>query len=225
MEELFRDYSKSLEKEYEANTPQEAKFTHSSSLLVEEKINNLLLTKNDELKNRKVRDEVEKELLIKEREELLKFTEKYYRIKENYLKRVREKEIRSIKIMKPGANSQEIEQSMKQGVVFAATPQLHELYLERHSQILHLEESLRYLRQLFIDHKILIENQGDVIIEIEKDLIETNEHLEEANIQIVETIVQQKKISKKMKYIFGCCCVVLVILLIVILVPTLKFLN
>jgi t-SNARE complex subunit (syntaxin) len=41
---------------------------------------------------------------------------------------------------------------------------------QRHNELLKLETDIAYLNQLFITSKILVENQGDIIINIEQTM-------------------------------------------------------
>uniref|UniRef100_A0A3P9ICT9 t-SNARE coiled-coil homology domain-containing protein n=1 Tax=Oryzias latipes TaxID=8090 RepID=A0A3P9ICT9_ORYLA len=82
----------------------------------------------------------------------------------------------------------------------------------RHKDIVRLESSIKELHDMFVDIAMLVESQGDVIDNIEKNVSQSVDHIVEAREQTKKAVRYQTKARKKMVIIV----VIVVILLAVI---------
>lgn len=133
-------------------------------------------------------------------------------------------------IVKPDANSEEIEQALEnnKGPIFSqqflaqtqraeAKKALKDIQ-DRHAEILKLEQSLRELNELFVDMQILVESQGQMLNEIENAVDKAVDYTEKGVEEMKRAIKYQKKSRKKMLIIVCCLIIVLLIIIIPILV-------
>ncbi|XP_078148203.1 syntaxin-132-like [Carex rostrata] len=81
---------------------------------------------------------------------------------------------------------------------------------ERHDAFLELEKKLQELQQMFMDMAVLVEAQGDMIDDIEAQVIQSVDHVQKAT----ETLKQAKKLQKNTRKHM---CLAIIILLIVII--------
>ena len=109
--------------------------------------------------------------------------------------------------MNPNATDEEIEMAMEKGQsVFAdqiMEKSRHEAALEalqyienRHKDIVKLEQSIIELHQLFVDLAILVEQQGEMIDQIEFNVVQAKTYTKEAVVEIAEASKYQKKARK-----------------------------
>jgi t-SNARE complex subunit (syntaxin) len=98
-----------------------------------------------------------------------------------------------------------------------------ELDLINHRTILvdHLEKDLNDLQGTFIDLNRIIHDQGTIVNNIEQALTNTDEMIYEAK-ENVQTTVQRKKRSTRLKWFLICFFICFILLLIIILYFTLK---
>ncbi len=66
----------------------------------------------------------------------------------------------------------------------------------RHQEIIKLERSIRDLRDMFVEMSLLVERQGDMINNIERQVRQTREHVETANVAAKKAIKYQSKFKK-----------------------------
>ncbi|XP_026290522.1 syntaxin [Frankliniella occidentalis] len=93
----------------------------------------------------------------------------------------------------------------------------------RHQEIIKLERSIRDLRDMFVEMSLLVERQGDMINNIERQVQQTRDHVETANVVAKKAIKYQSKFKKKRIILYAILAVILVILVTVIIlqfVPT-----
>lgn len=94
----------------------------------------------------------------------------------------------------------------------------------RHQEIIKLERSIRDLRDMFVEMSLLVERQGDMINNIERQVMETREHVETANVVAKKAMKYQSKFRHKkitLYIVLAVLLVVLIVLIIVLLVPNL----
>lgn len=80
---------------------------------------------------------------------------------------------------------------------------------ERHNQMVGLSHSVRELNQLFIDFSLLVESQGDVIINIGNKVDSASENVLRGEEQLKEAVSLQKAVNKKS------CCILGILLAVV----------
>ncbi|KAK3920510.1 Syntaxin-1B [Frankliniella fusca] len=93
----------------------------------------------------------------------------------------------------------------------------------RHQEIIKLERSIRDLRDMFVEMSLLVERQGDMINNIERQVQQTRDHVEAGEKMAKKAIKYQSKFKKKRCILYSILAVILVILVVVIIlqfVPT-----
>ncbi|XP_073413146.1 syntaxin-2 isoform X2 [Dendrobates tinctorius] len=90
----------------------------------------------------------------------------------------------------------------------------------RHKDIMKLESSIRELHDMFMDIAMLVETQGEMINNIEKNVENAADYIEHAKEETKKAVKYQSKSRRKMIFII-ICVVVLVLILIIILATTL----
>ena len=194
---------------------------------IEGKINNELLSIHDFIRNNNI---ITQEMLkenenikeIKEKElndkrlTLLQLSEKYYLIRRTYVDKKRKLLRKQYKIVNPNATEEEINKQLEKGYVsFVGSD--YDYIMQRHKELIRLEESLKEMRQLFIDAKLLIDNQQEIIINIEQKLDETIDLTQKGVVIMKQAQVYQKKTRKKS------CCIMLIVLIVLIIIILIVF--
>lgn len=141
---------------------------------------------------------------------------------------------RQLRKMNPTATDDEIQQALRRGEtesVVDNSPLLAELppdeqtrlrngladLQSRNNDIKKLEESIIHLHQLFVDMQILVESQGELLNNIEYNVVETKDKTGAGLQELVQARAHQKSAHKK-----KCCFIsLLVVLLLIILTPIL----
>jgi len=90
----------------------------------------------------------------------------------------------------------------------------------RHKDILKLEQSIKELHDMFMDMAMLVESQGDMIDNIERNIMATVGYVEVAKTETKAAVVYQSKARRK-KIIIIVVSILLVIVIVVILVVVL----
>eukprot|EP00178_Gracilaria_changii_P020345 TRINITY_DN590_c1_g1_i1.p1 TRINITY_DN590_c1_g1~~TRINITY_DN590_c1_g1_i1.p1 ORF type:complete len:360 (+),score=64.20 TRINITY_DN590_c1_g1_i1:114-1193(+) len=141
---------------------------------------------------------------------------------------------RQLRKMNPTATDEEIAAALRRGEtdsVVDNSPLLVELPLEeqqrlrnglldlqsRNNDIRKLEENIIQLHQLFVDMQILVDAQGDLLNNIEYNVVETKEKTEAGFQELIQARAHQKSATKKKI----CVVLLIVVLLVVILTPIL----
>lgn len=147
----------------------------------------------------------------------------YTELQTKQKQRVQEKFTRQCKIIKPDATDEEIQKVVESGdsEIFSQAmldSKLHDSaksalsYIEnKHERILHLEQSINELHQLFVDMALLVETQGEIINQIEMNVHSAAEYVKEGNQELVQAVEYQKKSRKKM-------CIIIIIVVVVCVV-------
>ena len=73
----------------------------------------------------------------------------------------------------------------------------------KYQDVLTLEQSVAELHQMFLDFALLTEQQGELLDQIEFNVVQATDYVEEANIETHTAIEYQKSIRKKQWY--GTC--------------------
>ncbi|XP_038229910.1 syntaxin-2 isoform X4 [Dermochelys coriacea] len=88
----------------------------------------------------------------------------------------------------------------------------------RHKDIMKLESSIRELRDMFMDLAMFVETQGEMINNIEKNVMNASDYVEHAKEETKKAVKYQSKARRKMTFIIICVTVLLVILGIILAV-------
>lgn len=67
----------------------------------------------------------------------------------------------------------------------------------RYQDVVALEQSVAELHQMFLDFALLTEQQGELLDLIEFNVKSAADYVEDANVEVYESIQYQKKIRKK----------------------------
>lgn len=132
-----------------------------------------------------------------------------------------------LRLMNPQATEEEIQDALRNGKLseivddsptFARLPLEEQLRLKngledlrsRNNDIKKLEESIIQLHQLFVDMQILVEAQGELLNEIEYNIVDTREKAEAGYHELIEARAHQRSATRK-----KICIVFLIIAIIV----------
>ncbi|KAI9488595.1 t-SNARE [Zychaea mexicana] len=151
--------------------------------------------------------------------------QRYQDIERTYQQKYRQRVERQIRIVKPDATPDEIEQvldSDEAPQIFAqslmntnrsghANAVLNEVQ-SRHDDIKKIEKTILELHQLFVDMQMMIEQQGEVLTNVEQQVESTVVDLEQGN-KDVEKAIGSARATRAKKW---CCFVIAIIILVVI---------
>lgn len=84
----------------------------------------------------------------------------------------------------------------------------------RHNEIIKLENSIRELHDMFMDMAMLVESQGELINNIEKNVCSAQEYVEKAKEQ-TKAAVKVRKTSRTKLILIGSCVSVCLLILII----------
>ncbi|KAI8334953.1 t-SNARE, partial [Chlamydoabsidia padenii] len=151
--------------------------------------------------------------------------QRYQDIERSYQQKYRQRVERQIRIVKPDATEQEIDQiidSDESQQVFSqslmqasrrgqARAVLSEVQ-NRHDDIKKIEKTIIELHQLFMDMQMLVEQQGETINQIDEHAETTAIQMEEGN-KFVSRAIKSARATRHKKW---CCFVICIILAVVI---------
>uniref|UniRef100_UPI00398F514E syntaxin-2-like isoform X1 n=1 Tax=Pristiophorus japonicus TaxID=55135 RepID=UPI00398F514E len=86
----------------------------------------------------------------------------------------------------------------------------------RHKDIIKLEASIRELHDMFVDMAMFVEQQGEMINNIETNVVNATEYIERAKEETKKAVRYQSKARRKMFLIMICVVVLIVIVAIII---------
>uniref|UniRef100_A0A4X1UP95 Syntaxin-2 n=1 Tax=Sus scrofa TaxID=9823 RepID=A0A4X1UP95_PIG len=86
----------------------------------------------------------------------------------------------------------------------------------RHKDIMKLETSIRELHEMFMDMAMFVETQGEMINNIEKNVMNAADYVEHAKEETKKAIKYHSKARRKMMFIIICVIILLVILGIIL---------
>ncbi|XP_009955868.1 PREDICTED: syntaxin-2 isoform X2 [Leptosomus discolor] len=82
----------------------------------------------------------------------------------------------------------------------------------RHKDIMKLESSIRELHEMFMDMAMFVETQGEMINNIEKNVMNASDYVEHAKEETKKAVKYQSKARRKLMFIIICVTVLLLIL-------------
>ncbi|XP_029427124.1 syntaxin-2 isoform X2 [Rhinatrema bivittatum] len=86
----------------------------------------------------------------------------------------------------------------------------------RHKDIIKLESSIRELHEMFMDMAMLVETQGEMINNIEKNVTNAADYVEHAKEETKKAVRYQSKARRKMMFVIICIVILVVILGIIL---------
>ncbi|XP_037391885.1 syntaxin-2 isoform X2 [Pygocentrus nattereri] len=86
----------------------------------------------------------------------------------------------------------------------------------RHKDIIRLESSIKELHEMFMDMAMLVETQGEMIDNIEKNVSNAVEYVAKANEECKKAVSYQKRAHRKRVFLAICVAVCAVIVLLII---------
>ncbi|XP_076147307.1 syntaxin-1A [Alosa pseudoharengus] len=84
----------------------------------------------------------------------------------------------------------------------------------RHTEIIKLENCIRELHDMFMDMAMLVESQGELVNNIEKNVCSAQEYVEKAKEDTKQAVLIRKGGRRKLLLIGGCVAVTLTVLII-----------
>ena len=138
---------------------------------------------------------------------------------------MKEKVTRQVKVVKPDATYEEIEEALKSGdhgavyreaILKPGSDPVAEAFQnvsDKLRDVLALERSVRELHQMFADMLQLIQNQGEMLDKIEFSVNSAEQHVEKGNVELGKALVARKQIRRK--YFFLLILFIIVIIIIV----------
>ncbi|KJE96279.1 syntaxin 1.1 [Capsaspora owczarzaki ATCC 30864] len=157
----------------------------------------------------------------------VKLMNEYNEIQTQYKQKYRDRVKRQLKIVKPGATAEEVNQVLDSdrdpGAIFANEIMSHaeaqqalEDIQDRHKDIVKLEKSIRELHELFLDMAILVEQQGEMIDRIEFNVGQAADHVAESKKELKHAARYQGKARRKKIMIV----ILLIIAILIIILPS-----
>jgi len=151
----------------------------------------------------------------------------YQSNQQKYKTDLKNKSVRQIKLIKPDATPDEIENVMKSDggrtELFKSTiltggvnQDIKDTYTKvagKYQDVITLEQSVAELHQMFLDFALLTMQQGELIDQIEFNVKGAADYVEEANVDVFEAIEYSKKSRKKQCWIIILVVVIAVIIL------------
>jgi len=155
----------------------------------------------------------------------LELMQEYQQVQAEYTAKYKERVRREMKIVKPEATEEEIEEAIQSPrPIFVGDREREKakdalaFIQDRHNDIIKLEISMNELHQLFVDMALLVHRQGELIDQIEYNVSTAEAYTKQAKKALEETVVLAKKSRKKMYILI----VIFVIIIVVVLWPTLQ---
>jgi len=144
----------------------------------------------------------------------------YQEVQTKFRNKFKERVERQYRIVKPDATQEEIEEALESGNTQVFESELlgkrHDEaknalnYIEnRHRDIIRLEQSIKELHQLFLEMSILVEGQGELIDQIEFNVMSSVAYIKGGVKSLQDANKYQKKSRKKL------CCIVGILLIVV----------
>jgi t-SNARE complex subunit (syntaxin) len=151
----------------------------------------------------------------------------YQASQQKYKTDIKKKVKRQVQIVKPDATDEEIDEVMRSEggrdalyreriLAGGVNDQVKTTYAKvagKYQDVLALEQSVAELHQMFLDFALLTEQQGELLDQIEFQVKQAGDYIEDANVDVYESIEYQRKIRKKQCWIL----LIVVIATIVIL--------
>jgi len=197
----------------------------TKNLLACLKDENIKYKKNDTIKNNDIR--IRENLCNTLTRKFIDEMKRYQNVQQKYKTDIKNKATRQVQIVKPDATPEEIDMIMKSeggrdglfretilaGGVADSVKQTYTNVAGRYQDVVALEQSVAELHQMFLDFALLTEQQGELLDLIEFNVKSAADYVEDANVEVYESIQYQKKIRKKQCWIIVIVVVALFILL------------
>uniref|UniRef100_A0A8C5L759 Syntaxin-3 n=1 Tax=Jaculus jaculus TaxID=51337 RepID=A0A8C5L759_JACJA len=126
---------------------------------------------------------------------------------------------RQLEITGKKTTDEELEEMLESGnpaIFTSGVKGLHLLQQGRHKDIVRLESSIRELHDMFVDIAMLVENQGEMLDNIELNVMHTVDHVEKARDETKRAVKYQGQARKKLIIIIVVVVVLLGILALII---------
>lgn len=144
---------------------------------------------------------------------------------------IKKKVKRQVQIVKPDATDEEVDavmrseggrdalyrQSVLAGGVNDQVKNTYAKVAGKYQDVLALEQSVAELHQMFLDFALLTEQQGELLDQIEFQVKQAGDYIEDANVDVYESIEYQRKIRKKQCWIILIVVVVIAVLAFMLL--------
>lgn len=151
----------------------------------------------------------------------------YQAAQQKYKTDIKKKVTRQVQIVKPDATEEEIDEVMRSEggrdslyreriLAGGVNDQVKTSYAKvagKYQDVLALEQSVAELHQMFLDFALLTEQQGELLDQIEFQVKQAGDYVEDANVEVYESIEYQRKIRKKQCWIILIVIVATVVLL------------
>lgn len=150
----------------------------------------------------------------------------YQSSQQKYKTDLKDKAVRQIKLVKPEATPDEVENIMKSdggrtelyqqtvlaGGVNESIKKTYTNVAGKYQDVVTLEQSVAELHQMFLDFALLTMQQGELLDQIEFNVKGAADYVEEANVDVYQAIEYQKSARKKQ-----CWIIILVVVLTLII--------
>ncbi|XP_033111534.1 syntaxin-like isoform X2 [Anneissia japonica] len=93
-----------------------------------------------------------------------------------------------------------------------------ELIVGRHNLILKIEQSITEIHDMFMDFALLVESQGVMVDNIERNVVETQEFVISGGKHLKNAHRYRDKVRRKKIYCIGCCLILLIVVAIILLI-------
>ena len=157
----------------------------------------------------------------------------YQNSQQKYKTDIKNKVARQVQIVKPDATEEEIDAVMRSEggrdalyreriLAGGVNDQVKTTYAKvagKYQDVLALEQSVAELHQMFLDFALLTEQQGELLDQIEFQVTQAGDYIEDANVDVFESIEYQKKIRKKQCWIILIVVIVVAVLLFFVIRP------
>ena len=157
----------------------------------------------------------------------------YQSAQQKYKTDIKKKVKRQVQIVKPDATDEDIDevlrseggrdalyrQSILAGGVNDQVKTTYAKVAGKYQDVLTLEQSVAELHQMFLDFALLTEQQGELLDQIEFQVKQAGDYVEDANVDVYESIVYQQKIRKKQ------CWIILIVVVITVILVYVLFLK
>ncbi|KAI2488651.1 Syntaxin [Fragilaria crotonensis] len=197
----------------------------AKNLIGELKAENEQLKKQGELKASDLR--VRENLLNTLTRKFIDEMKAYQASQQKYKTDIQNKMKRQVKVVKPDATDEEVEEIMRSeggrdalykqtilaGGVNDEITAVTAKVAGKYQDVKALEQSVAELHQMFLDFALLVEQQGELLNNIEHQVRQAADHVEEANKDVYQSIELQKSIRKKQLWIILIVVIVLVVIL------------
>ncbi|CAB9518335.1 Syntaxin-1A [Seminavis robusta] len=151
----------------------------------------------------------------------------YQNAQQKYKTDIKKKVARQVQIVKPDATDEDIDAVMRseggrdalyreQILAGGVNDQIKTTYAKvagKYQDVLTLESSVAELHQMFLDFALLTEQQGELLDQIEFQVKQAGDYVEDANVDVYESIQYQSSIRKKQCWIMAIVIVCIIVLL------------